>query len=210
MITEYDIEPVPGLPAPLPRGERIIWQGKPQWRQLARTAFHTRLVAVYFTLLTIAAAIGSGGALFGTAMTAASGVVCVGLLSLLAWGTARGAVYTLTDKRLVLRIGIALPKCINLPLTLVGSVDLAPRADGTGDVALHVTGAQNLGYVALWPHARPWKLSKPQPMLRSIADADKVGALIARMCLSANPQGQLTPAVVPQQADHGYGEAVAA
>ncbi|UZK69551.1 photosynthetic complex putative assembly protein PuhB [Sphingomonas sp. S1-29] len=209
MITEYEIEPVPGLPAPLPRGERIVWQGKPEWRTLARTAFHTRMVAGYFTLLTIVAAIGSGGNVFGIAMTALSGVACVALLSLIAWGTARGAVYTLTDKRLVLRIGIALPKCINLPLTLVGSVDLVTRADGTGDVALNVTGAQNLGYVALWPHARPWKLSKPQPMLRSIPEAEQVGALIARLCLAASPQRQASPAI-PQPSVHSYGEAVAA
>lgn len=208
MIAEHAAEAIPGLPGPLPQGERILWQGKPEWRTLARTAFHTRIVAGYFAVLTLAAAIGSGGSAFGTAMTALSGIAAVALLSLLAWGTARGAVYTLTDKRLVLRIGMALPKCINLPLPLVDAVDLHARAAGSGDIALTVRGTQALGYVALWPHARPWKLARPQPMLRSIADAEHVGAMLARLCLTANPHGQLRQAepLQPQL----FGEAAAA
>ncbi|MEY3475503.1 MAG: hypothetical protein RL087_1961, partial [Pseudomonadota bacterium] len=29
---EHEFEAAPGLPAPLPVGERILWQGAPQWR----------------------------------------------------------------------------------------------------------------------------------------------------------------------------------
>ena len=50
-MTEYENEPIPGLPGRLPPGERILWQGSPEWRALARTAFHTRLVAGYFAAL---------------------------------------------------------------------------------------------------------------------------------------------------------------
>ncbi len=52
-MSEYEIEPIPGLPGDLPPGERILWQGKPDWRMLARTAFHTRIVAGYFVLLSV-------------------------------------------------------------------------------------------------------------------------------------------------------------
>ncbi|GAA0728294.1 photosynthetic complex putative assembly protein PuhB [Sphingomonas japonica] len=210
MITEYEIEPIPGLPAALPPGERILWQGKPQWRALARTAFHTRLVGGYFAVLTVVAAIGSGGSLFGIAMTAVSGIAAVALLSALAWGTARGAVYTLTDKRLVLRIGMALPKCINLPLPLIEAVDFAARPDGSGDIAVRIRGAQSLGFVALWPHARPWMLARPQPMLRSIVDAERVGAMLARLCLTAHPDGQLHAPEASRSHAPAYAEAAAA
>ncbi|WP_448502868.1 photosynthetic complex putative assembly protein PuhB [Sphingomonas sp.] len=198
MIAEHEIEPIRGLPGELPAGERILWQGRPEWRALARTALHTRAVAVYFAVLTLAAAIGTGS-VFGTAMTLASGLAALGLLHLLAWAMARATVYTLTDKRLVLRLGVALPKCINIPLRLITSIDLVARQDGTGDVALAVPQARLLGYAALWPHVRPWKLARPQPMLRGIAHADKVGAMIARHC-ETTPESQRPTARAPVQA----------
>lgn len=198
-MTEYEIEPVHGLPGVLPPGERILWQGAPDRRALARTAFHTRLVAGYFALLvawaTIAAVahgVRTPGNLLGAAMTLTLGIVGVGLLHLLAWGSARTTVYTLTDRRIVLRIGIALPTCVNLPLGQLGAVDLALRADGCGDLPLAVLGVPKLGYLALWPHARPWTIVKPQPMLRAVPDAATVAALIARTCAAADPIGQAT------------------
>ncbi|TKD52203.1 PH domain-containing protein [Sphingomonas baiyangensis] len=199
-MAEHEIEPIRGLPGQLPPGERILWQGSPEWRTLARTAFHTRGIAAYFAILTGVALVTGAGA-FGVVATGASGIVAVALLNLLAWATARGAVYTLTDRRVVLRIGVALPKCINLPLASIGSVDLAMRPGGNGDVALAVEGAQALGYAALWPHARAWHVARPQPMLRSIAQADRVGAMIARHCLAAQPGGSFSPAAAATTGD---------
>jgi hypothetical protein len=33
--------------------------------------------------------------------------------------------------------------------------------------------------LVLWPHARPWYFSPPQPMLRAIPDAAKVAGILA-------------------------------
>ena len=216
-MTEYEDEPIPGLPGIPPPGERILWQGSPDWRALARTAFHTRLIAGYFALLvawSVASAIVRGlhapSDLIGAAMTGLLGIVAVGLLNLLAWGSARTTIYTLTNRRIVLRIGMALPKCINLPLGMIGSVDLAQRPDGNGDLPLGLTGQQRLGYVALWPHARPWKISTPQPMLRAVPDASSIAALIARTCLAANPDGRLAPLETASTTVPSFAEAVTA
>ena len=216
-MSEYDHEPIPGLPGIPPPGETILWQGSPDWKALARTAFHTRIIAGYFALLAgyallsaIIQGVHSASDLTGTAMTIIVGSIGVGLLHLLAWGTARSTVYTLTNRRIVLRIGIALPKCINLPLPMIGSVDLAQRADGTGDLPLVITGQQRLGYVALWPHARPWKISTPQPMLRSVPDASSIASLIARTCLAANPDGRNAAPIAPTAPTPVYAEAVTA
>lgn len=197
-MSEYEHEPIPGLPGIPPPGETILWQGSPDWRALARTAFHTRIIAGYFAVLAgwalisaIVQGVHSASDLTGVAMTTIVGFVGVGLLHLLAFGTARTTIYTLTNRRIVLRIGMALPKCINLPLGMIGSVGLAARADKTGDLPIVLTGKQRLGYIALWPHARPWKISTPQPMLRSVPDAATVASLIARHCLAANPDGQI-------------------
>lgn len=193
-MSEYENEPIPGLPGIPPAGEHVLWQGAPDRRVLARTAFHTRLVTGYFVLLVgwaIASALYSGGGYRGVMMTIIVGVLGVALLHLLAWGSARTTVYTLTNRRIVLRIGIAVPKCINLPLRLISSVNLAARPDGSGDLPLAIAEAPKLGFLALWPHARPWKVTKPQPMLRALPDAADVAALIARTCLAANPEGRI-------------------
>ncbi|WP_232824387.1 hypothetical protein [Blastomonas sp. UPD001] len=69
MITEYDEEPVRGLPGELPQGETLLWQGSPDWRLLARSAFFTRIVGLYFAAL-VALAIynGSTGGVIATAI----------------------------------------------------------------------------------------------------------------------------------------------
>jgi len=48
---EHEWEAAPGLPAPLPQGETVLWQGSPDWRQLALHAFHVRKIAIYFGLM---------------------------------------------------------------------------------------------------------------------------------------------------------------
>ncbi|MFM9827945.1 MAG: photosynthetic complex putative assembly protein PuhB [Sphingomonas sp.] len=199
-MTEYENEPIPGLPGLLPKGEHILWQGSPNWRVLARTAFHTRAVAGYFALLVgvallsaIWAGVGGWRDFGGVALTLCFGVVGVALLHLLAWGSARTTIYTLTDRRVVLRIGIALPKCINVPLGLIGNVDLAKRDAGTGDLALALTGDQRLGYAALWPHARAWHYTRPQPMLRCVPGVEEVATMLARACMAVQTGGRVVP-----------------
>lgn len=200
-IYEHEDEPVRGLPGHLPQGEAIIWQGAPDWKRLALDALHIRGVALYFAALAafgiVQAARGSAS-WTGIGATIIVGLIGIGILALIAWGSARSTVYTLTNRRIVMRIGIALPTCINLPLSLVGAADLAMHRDGTGDIALTVTGRQRMGYIQLWPHARAWKLSNPQPMLRGVPDAQAVAAMLARACgarLEATPAAPATQAL---------------
>ncbi len=49
-----------GLPGPLPKGERLLWQGRPALLSLARRAFHVDLVALYFGGLAAFQAYASG------------------------------------------------------------------------------------------------------------------------------------------------------
>lgn len=217
MMTEYENEPVPGLPGLLPKGETIIWQGAPNWRVLARTAFHTRTVAVYFVGLTVfalGAAVWRGiqapSDLAGVGITVAGAVVGVALLHLLAWAVARTTIYTLTDRRIVLRFGVALPKCINLPLNIIGNVDLRHRTHGTGDLAMKLTSEQRLGYAALWPHARAWHYSNPQPMMRAVPNVDAVATLLARACLSIQTNGRVVPIEAATRLNQSQEQAAAA
>lgn len=213
MITEYEAEPIPGLPGLPPKGERILWQGSPDWRVLARNAFHIRVIGGYFALLTAVAAIEGVriGSATGVLVTGTLGVAVVALLVGLAWLSARTSIYTLTNRRIVLRIGMALPKCVNLPLGLVGSVGLRRFADGSGDLPITLTARQALGYLMLWPHARPWHLNNPQPMLRAVPDVDRVAALVSRACRDVQPDGVITPVAAPDAAaEPAFGAAVPA
>jgi len=185
-MSEYEFEPVRGLPEPLPPGETILWQGSPHWRRLARDAFHTRKVAIYFGLLAfwrVAAGWSDGEAAAPIAVSigilAGLAVAGLGMLSLLAWLSAKATVYTLTSRRLVMRFGVALPLTVNIPYRIVGAADVAPNADGSGDIALALTGEGRLAYLALWPHARPWRVSNPQPMLRAIPNVADVAEILA-------------------------------
>jgi hypothetical protein len=179
-MMEHDGEPIRGLPGRLPPGEHVIWQGAPDWAMFARSVYRIRIVAGYFALLAAAGLL--TGSVIGALVTLGVGVLGLGLLALLAWGSARTTVYTLTSRRMVLRVGVAIPKCFNLPLSLVGGADLRRHADGRGDIALTMIGAPSFGYALLWPHARPWKMREPQPMLRAIPDAEIVAARLTRAC----------------------------
>ena len=186
-MREHDIEPIRGLPGDLPPGEQILWQGAPDARIFARSALGAQWIGGYFVLL-VGWALVSGTPL-GALLTAGFGVLAMGLIYGFALLVARTTVYTITNRRVVLRIGAALSKCINLPLVKLGGADMRNLGAGFGDIALSLEGPSMLGYAMLWPHARPFRLAKPQPMLRALPNAAEAAGILAKA----------TAAVVPVQ-----------
>jgi hypothetical protein len=186
---EHDFEPIRGLPGVLPAGETILWQGAPHWASLAVHALHVRLVTLYFAGLIVAQGVGAALAgnaraapaiLLGEALwTGLAGLVGVGLLCLFAWLVARTSVYTITNRRVVLRIGVAISKAVNLPFAIIDGAALRQHGAGAGDIPLHLKTTTRAGYVLLWPHVRPWRWAQPEPMLRAIPNAGEVAALLA-------------------------------
>lgn len=188
---EHEFEAAPGLPAPLPAGERILWQGAPQWGALCIHVFHLRKLAVYFSLMLVVQTLyllGEPGArLFAPLLTSALlALTCLGLLALTAHFTARGTLYTLTSRRIVMRIGIVLTITLNLPLKQIRGAAVLPLAQGHGDIALALAGSDRIGWLHLWPNARPWFLRDPQPTLRCIADVAEMAACIQSAWQAAN------------------------
>ena len=186
-MREHDIEPIRGLPGDLPPGEALLWQGAPDAWVFARSALGARWIGGYFTLLVGWALV--GGTPLGALITAGFGVLALGLIYGFALLVARSTVYTITNRRVVLRVGVALSKCINLPLVKLGGADLRNLGAGYGDIALSIDGPSMLGYAILWPHARPFRLAKPQPMLRALPNAAEAAGILAKA----------TAAVVPVQ-----------
>ena len=182
---DFNFEPVRGLPERLPEGEHIIWQGAPDPRALAREALGLRWVAGYFAVLAIWRVVVSAADLpLGTALThglpfVVLGVLACGLVYLIAWVQARATVYTLTNKRVALRIGAALTMTLNLPYVCIGTAQLDVRRRGSGTIAFELIGGTRLSYLMTWPHVRPWYMARTQPALRCIPDAAAVARLFA-------------------------------
>lgn len=198
---EYEDEPIPGLPGRLPPGEEILWQGTPDWRGVARGVFHTRLVAVWFIFVASLAFVAGGTGIVGALTTLGVALLGLGVLAVLARAQAKSTIYTLTNKRVVLRFGVALPKCVNVPLSLVGSADAKPAGAGLVDVSLTPTVRFPLAYLQMWPHVRPWKFGSPQPMLRAVPEAFVPQLADALMKAdparaAAAPDAAATPAMV--------------
>lgn len=184
-MIEYDFEPIRGLPEDLPADEQIVWQGAPNWRVFARSALYTRWVAGYFVVLAAFAWV--TGSMGGAVATGLAGLAALALLAAFAVLVAKTTVYTITNKRIVFRIGIALNKCINIPLKVIGAADLRAHGGGFGDIAISLTAAHRLGYAVFWPHVRPFHFREPQPMLRALPEVESVARLLAESCAAVMP-----------------------
>lgn len=186
-VREYDDEPVHGLPAELPEGERIVWQGSPCPLRLAKTAFHLRAVAGYFALLVAAmagsrlmAGEGAAAAFDAAFWTMVPAMLAIGLILFLGWAYARGTVYTLTNHRLVIRTGLALTAAVDIPYSVIDGAALKSYGDGTGDLVIQTRDGERASWVMLWPNTRPWCWRQPQAMLRVIPEANLVATLLTR------------------------------
>lgn len=190
---EHEFEAAPGLPEPLPEGERVLWQGSPDWRVLARTAFHVRGISAYFAaLLALRAgfALADGADLPGAARATLPLALAFGfalaMLLLVARLSARTTLYTLTDRRLVMRLGIVLTLTFNLPLRRLAGAGLALHGrSGAGDIPVRLAAPDKIAFVHLWPHVRPWRVARPEPMLRSVPDAERVAETLRSAWVAA-------------------------
>lgn len=179
-MKEHDFEPIPGLPERPPEGEQILWQGKPAWWSFTKRALHVRKFAAYFLIVGVwfaytALREGEGvnyalGDFFGQIVI---GALVSGVLILIGRWMVKHSLYTITTQRLVMRIGASWQASINLPFAQVDSVDLIKHRDGHSDITISMDKRERLSYIFFWPHVRPWRLNRPEPMLRSLPDGDE-------------------------------------
>lgn len=205
---DFAVEPVPGLPKRLPEGEAMLWQGSPDWKAFAVSAFHLRKIAVYLGILVawqVITAVYDGRTL---AETVSRGVLFTALagmaLSIVAGAArvyAKSCLYTITTRRIVIRHGAALPVTVNIPYALVDGVDLQPLAHGRGNIAVTLKPAERASLFALWPSIRPWRWRRPQPAFRCVPRAADVARLLAR-AVAQTAEGEVK-AVIAEPAAAG-------
>lgn len=192
----------PPSPAEIHRGtalaadEAIVWRGRPRFWPVARDVFHYRGVTAYFALLFALDAFQSwhkhlpvAKALHDTVPLVAITVVALGILAGLAFLTSRSTDYVVTSKRVILNYGLALPATLSLPYSKIGRAAVSINKDHTGDVALLLKAGNHMPYLKLWPLARAWHVTHPQPMLRCVPRAAFVGGLLTRALQAAEVDG---------------------
>ena len=181
---DFNFEPIPGLPALPPKGELLLWQGRPDTWRLAVEAFGLLRVAGYFAAILLWRA-SVGFDLGGLPGAFADGLpyvmlaaVALAVIWLLAVAQARSTVCTVTTARVAMRIGAALSVTFNIPFAQVTSANADIRRGGTGTIALTTSPGTRLSCLICWPHVRPLHFVT-QPALRCIPGAARVARIVA-------------------------------
>ena len=131
--------------------------------------------------------------------------LALGLLGVIGLLIARTSVYTITDRRVVMRIGVVLSITFNLPFKQIESAAVRHRGNaGAGDIVLSLSGADRIAYLHLWPHVRPWQMKRTQPMLRALANVDEVAKVLATALKLQQqaPAAAVRPQALPVRAVH--------
>ena len=109
----------------------------------------------------------------------ALGLIVTLLLMLVGFIQANATVYTITNKRVVMRIGAALTVTLNLPFTEIENAAIASSSKNFGSIAIDTKQDAKFSFLVLWPHVRAWHFKKPQPSLRCIPNAAEVAEILS-------------------------------
>ena len=187
---DFAVEPIEGLPELLPKGEVILWQGRPNWLRLTIESLNLWWVIGYFGLLAAWRFLTVIDYMpLGTAFSASIPFLFVAaFVGLLLCGVgyiqAKATLYTITNRRVVMRIGAALTLTLNLPFTKIDNAAVAKKRGGFGNIAFETSGDTKFSFFVLWPHARSWYFGKPQPTLKCIPDIAKVSSILGQAAKS--------------------------
>ena len=200
----------------LPWGERVLWRSSPDPRLLTEHLFRLRRVAAYSVILYALWAIrqwrsGPGHDFLRTSIVwLVLVLITVGFLHWLAQTTSRTSTYILTDRRLVMRVGIALEMTVSVPLSMIERVDVRQFRDRSGELVVTLAAAMRVGYGALWPHVRLRAPRHPQPVLRGLHQPEYVATLLSEAVSTGSEShmvaGAAPVAIPPGAATPGSGE----
>ncbi len=196
---EHEIEPVPGLPGRLPDGEFIVWQGHPAFKIVMTRLLRARWIAIYFAaaaLWSVAVGVNNSEGLWQLlgrlTFIIVAAIIFFGLLALYARAVAKTSLYTLTNKRLVMRVGIAISASFNLPFKQIAGADFRVGKDGSGDVALTLKSGHGLSGSVFFPHQRGGLWRKLSPQMICLPDAKSVAEKLAQQLRAYAPTSQET------------------
>jgi len=182
---DFAFEPIRGLPERPPEGEVILWQGQPNWLRLTVDSLNVWWILAYFIFLflwrfiSVSDLMPIDQALLVSFPFLGLALVVTLLLMLIGFIQAKATVYTITNKRVVMRIGAALTLTLNLPFTEIENAAIASSSKNFGSIAIDTKKHAKFSFLVLWPHVRAWHFKKPQPSLRCIPNAAEVAEILA-------------------------------
>jgi hypothetical protein len=182
----YDAdELVRGLPAHLPAGEDLLWQGSPSWKTFAVRFCRIQWIAAYFVALAAWFAVSSlyaGESLDDLVMpemrVAGIAALFLTLTVVFSYAIEKTTVYTVTSRRVMIRAGVALPKTVNLPFARLNGASAELFTTGHGDIELMPMADERIAYFMMWPHLRGFSVSRGIPVMRSIPRARHAAAIL--------------------------------
>ena len=204
---DFAFEPIRGLPERPPEGEVILWQGEPNWLRLTVDSLNLWWVLAYFIFLFVWRFISVSDlmpidqALLVSFPFLALALIVALLLLLVGFIQAKATVYTITNKRIVMRIGAALTLTLNLPFTEIENAAIASSSKNFGNIAIDTKSDAKFSFLVLWPHVRAWHFKKPQPSLRCIPNATEVAEILADAAKARLIEVKDSPKQKPQNID---------
>ncbi|MDG0987376.1 MAG: photosynthetic complex putative assembly protein PuhB [Paracoccaceae bacterium] len=201
---DFAFEPIRGLPERPPEGEIILWQGQPNWLRLTVESLNVWWVLGYFIFLfvwrfiSVSDLMPIGQALLVSFPFLALAMIVTLLLMLVGYILARTTVYTITNKRVVMRIGAALTVTLNIPFTEIENAAIASSSGNFGSIAIDTKKDAKFSFLILWPHVRSWHFKKPKPSLRCIPDAPEVAEILANAAKARLIEEKDSPKKKPQ------------
>ena len=182
---DFAFEPIRGLPERPPEVEVILWQGQPNWLSLTVESLNVWWILGYFIFLfvwrfiSVSDLMPLNQAVLVSLPFLALAMIVTLLLMLVGYIQAKATVYTITNKRVVMRIGAALTVTLNLPFTEIENAAIASSSKNFGSIAIDTKQDAKFSFLVLWPHARAWHFKKPQPSLRCIPNAAEVAEILS-------------------------------
>jgi hypothetical protein len=169
----------------------VLWEGAPAPQAIARHLLLVRPLTVYFAAMIAWWMLANREQIPTTAFwTPVSmqlllvGAVLGGFLWLARW-IAGSTTYAITDRRIVMRLGVIFPLTVNIPLSYIMGAQVKRFGDGTGQIALQLDPKEKLAWIVLFPHVRPWRFTNPQPLLRGLSDPTQVGEVLRNATLAS-------------------------
>ena len=188
------IKDINGLPEEvgksIPLDEKVYWNGKPNWRSFGYHSFGLKYFSIYFFVSALYAvsqidsSFSFGAFFIKYTPYLISGILAGNILLLLAYISARHTCYVITQKRIVIRTGVALVFLLNMPFKNILSIDMKALARGRGNVIFKVQSKKRIPYLSCWPSVKSGSFLEPIPAFRSIRDIEKVGQIISEIAIS--------------------------
>ena len=169
----------------IPSDEKIYWVGKPNWKSFSYQAFGIKYLLIYFLICALYS-VSKIEMVFSFSIFVTnyipflvSGLLAGAILISIAYLEAKHTVYVITERRIVIRTGVALVFLLNAPFKKIISIDRQTLSQGQGNISFRTDSRKRIPYLSCWPSVRPWSFLLPSPAFRSIPDIAAVEIIIA-------------------------------